>query len=227
MRAVVVFKRRIVALPFVIALTLPSIAASRVPNQGPVPCQPCSDCTDDSGPRIVHVRMYNQTRLDASVFANILEVTNHIWAPYGVSIEPGTGLDAVTVVVSSGTMRGATDDGPIAVGDTLFTEGHATPYIHLWLGAAELLAQSSHSDGQSFTTKARGERDAILLRMLGVALAHELGHYLLDSADHSSGGLLRQTLATHEMQQPNPAHLRLTRKQQQLMCQRPDGSVPQ
>jgi hypothetical protein len=51
----------------------------------------------------------------------------------------------------------------------------------------------------------------------------ELGHYLLDTADHSPGGLLRQTLATHEMEQPDPAHLRLTRKQQQLMCAKGHG----
>ena len=62
------------------------------------------------------------------------------------------------------------------------------------------------------------ERDAILSRMLGVALAHELGHYLLDSAHHSSAGLLRQTMAAHEMEQPNPSHLRLSRKEQLLMC---------
>jgi hypothetical protein len=222
----VAFKRRM-ALPLIIALTLPSIAASGVPNQGPIPCQPCSDCSDDSGPRIVHVRLYNQTRLDESVFANILEVSNRIWEPYGVGIETGTSLDAVTVVVSGGTMRRSTDGAPIAVGDTIFTEGHATPYIHLWLGAAEVLARNSESDGQPFTMKPPVERDAVLLRMLGVALAHELGHYLLDTSHHSSAGLLRQTMAARDMEQADPAHLRLTRKEQQLMCQKPDRSVPQ
>ena len=221
------FKARIVALPFVMATTLPAVAVARVPNQGSILCRPCSDCSDDSGPRIVHVRMYNQTRLRESVFANILEVSNRIWAPYGISIEPGTDSDAITVVVSGGTMRGAIDGSPIAVGDTLFTQGHATPYIHLWLGGAESLARNSGSDGQSFTMKPPMERDAILLRMLGVALAHELGHYLLDSADHSAGGLLRPTLATREMEQPDPAHLRLTRKQVLQMCQRPGAAVVQ
>jgi hypothetical protein len=166
--------------------------------------------------------MYNQTRLNESVFAAILEVTNSIWAPYGLSVEPATSADAITVVVSGATMRGQADAEPIPVGDTLFTKRHATPYIHLWLGAAELLAHNSDIDGQPFAMKPPAERDAILLRMLGVALAHELGHYLLDSAVHSSAGLLRGTLPAREMEQPNPAHLRLTRKQQQLMC----ASVP-
>ena len=221
------FKCRIVALPLVVALTRPLIAASPVPHQAPVPCQPCLDCSDDAGPRVVRVRLYNQTRLNESVFGDILKIANRIWEPYGISVESATSTDAITVVVSAGTLHGAVNGAPLAIGDTLFTQGHATPYIHLWLGAAELLARNSQSDGQSFAMKPPLERDAILLRMLGVALAHELGHYLLDTAAHSSGGLLRQTLAAHEMEEPDPAHLRLTRKQQQLMCQRPGTPVPE
>jgi hypothetical protein len=223
----VAFSNRTVAFPLIVALTLPLIAASPVVDQSTIPCQPCAECTDDAGPRIVRIRIYNQTRMDESAFVNILEVTNRIWAPYGVSVEATTALDAVTVVVSAGTMHGTVDDAPIAVGDTLFTQGHATPYIHLWLGAAELLARNSQGDGQSFTLKPAAERDAILLRMLGVALAHEVGHYLLDSSHHSSAGLLQQTMAAREMEQPNPAHLRLSRKELQMMCQRPERSVPQ
>jgi len=165
--------------------------------------------------------------MDESVFASILEVANRIWTPYGVSVETTTSLEAITVVVSAGTMPGTIDAAPLAVGDTLFTQGHATPYIHLWLGAAEVLARSSQADGQPFTLKPPAERDAILLRMLGVALAHELGHYLLDTARHSTAGLLRQTMAARDMEHPDPAHLRLSRKELQLMCERPERPVPQ
>lgn len=220
------FASRIVAVPWIVALTLPLIAASPLPEQSPVPCQPCVECTDDAGPRVVRLRMYNQTRMDESVFVNILEVTNRIWTPYGVSVEATTSLDAITVVVSGGTMPGTDAVAPVAIGDTLFTQGHATPYIHLWLGAAELLARNSQSEGQPFTMKPTAERDAILLRMLGVALAHELGHYLLDTSHHSPGGLLRETMAARDMEKADPAHLRLSRKEVQMMCQRPEGSGP-
>jgi hypothetical protein len=158
--------------------------------------------------------------LDNGVFGSILEVANSIWAPYGITVEAGTTSDAVTVVLSGGTLHGFAET-PIAVGDTLFTQGHATPYIHLWLGAAERLAHGSDTSGLLFTSRPPLERDAILVRMLGVALAHELGHYLLDSADHSSGGLLRSTMTARELEEANPARFRLTRKQQQLMCERP------
>ena len=214
------FNARIVALPVIVSLTLPLIAASRVPDQNSIPCQPCAECTDDAGPRLVRLRIYNQTQMEESAFASILDVANRIWAAYGVSVEAATSLDAITVVVSPGTMH-STDAVPIAVGDTLFTQGHATPYIHLWLGAAEVLARNSEGDGQPFTMKPVAERNAILLRMLGVALAHELGHYLLDTSHHSPAGLLRPTLEAREMEEPNPAHLRLSRKELQMMCQRP------
>jgi hypothetical protein len=223
----VAFNHRIIALPLVVALTLPLIAASRVPDQRSIPCQPCVECTDDAGPRVVRVKMYNQTRFNQSMFSNILAVTNSIWAQYGITVETSTDSDAVAVVVSNRALSQAGDAGPIPVGDTLFTEGHATPYIRLWLGSAELLATSSDAAGQSFTMKPIAERDAILQRMLGVALAHEIGHFLLDTSQHSSIGLLQATIAAREMEQPNPAHLRLSRKELQMMCQRPERAVPQ
>jgi hypothetical protein len=223
----VAFKDLIVALPMVVVLTVPLVAASPVSDHSTIPCQPCVECTDDAGPLVVRLKMYNQTRMDESVFANILEVANTIWAPYGISVEATNSVDAITVVLSAGTMHGTVDAAPIPVGDTLFTQGHATPYIHLWLGAAELLARNSEREGQPFIMKPAVERNAILLRMLGVALAHELGHYLLDTSHHSSAGLLQSTMAAREMEQPNLAHLRLSRKELQMMCQRPDRAVPQ
>jgi hypothetical protein len=54
--------------------------------------------------------------------------------------------------------------------------------------------------------------------MMGVALAHELGHYLLDTTHHSTAGLLRESLSVSDLAHPNPAHLRLTDKQQRRIC---------
>ena len=136
----------------------------------------------------------------------------------GVTIEPSTRADAVTVVLSRGATAGATDFRPSVLGDTLFTDGHATPYIHLWPANAEALAIGSEIGGRPFTFLARTERDAILLRMLGVALAHELAHYLLDTSSHAAGGLLRNPIGVNELASADPAHLRLSRQQQRLIC---------
>jgi hypothetical protein len=73
-------------------------------------------------------------------------------------------------------------------------------------------------DGRPFTSRPPDERNAIVVRMLGVALAHELAHYLLDTANHSAVGLLRATISVNDLASPRPDHLRLSTKQQQLIC---------
>jgi hypothetical protein len=214
-------------LPFIVTLAAPSVAAS-TPAGEAAPCAACADCTSAASvSRVVHVRMFNQTRLNAAMAETILDIANRIWAPYGVSIEQSRDADAITLVVSAGTMRRDSGDPSIAVGDTLFTKGHATPYMHLWLGAAIQLAENSEADGRPFSSRPETDQHAILVRILGVALAHELGHFLLDTARHSSEGLLRSMLPVRDLQFLDPSHLRLTRQQQLAMCQVPAGAVPQ
>lgn len=156
--------------------------------------------------------------MKANDLADILTIANQIWAPYGVVMEVGTGGDAIKIIVSSHLMRADSSPAPVPLGDTLFSDGHATPYMHLWLGAAERLASSSEIDRRTFASRSLAERDSILRRILGVALAHELGHYLLDSARHSSAGLLRETLGIEDLARPTQGHLRLTNEQQRLIC---------
>jgi hypothetical protein len=100
----------------------------------------------------------------------------------------------------------------------LFSRHHATPYIHLWRGAAEAVADATPIKGTLFSARPREERDAILLRMMGVALAHELAHYLLDTEKHSRRGLLRESLTARDLQHPEVTRLDLSRTQQWLMC---------
>jgi hypothetical protein len=206
---------------FVTLLAVNAIAATPLRKAAPSPCQACIACgSETEHSRSVHVWWFNQSRMQTSDLADILTVANRIWMPYGVSIEAGAGADAIKIIVSGHLMRPDSSPAPVPIGDTLFTNGHATPYIHLWLGAAERLASSSEIDGRTFTSRSLDQRDSILRRILGVALAHELGHYLLDTASHSSAGLLRETLGIDDLARPMPGHLRLTDAQQQLMCGR-------
>jgi hypothetical protein len=181
----------------------------------------CASQPDHS--RVVHLWLFNQTRMDDGTLAEIVGVANRIWMPYGLAIEPGQGPDAIKIVVSPGMMPSPTTAPGWALGDTLFTEGHASPYIHLWRGAAEALAMNSEIEGRTFTSRPIVERDRILVHMLAVALAHELGHYLLDSSRHSTAGLLRATIEVNDLAYPQPSHLRLTSEQRRRIClTRPD-----
>ena len=156
--------------------------------------------------------------MDQAGLTALLDVTNRIWLPYGVRIEPVTDVDAVALVVSEGQGASAFADVRAVLGETLFTRHHATPYIRLWLGAAQAAADASPVGGIAFSALRREERDAILRRMMGVALAHELAHYLLDTEKHSPRGLLRGALPVRDLQHPDVTRLELSWPQQGRLC---------
>jgi hypothetical protein len=216
------------ALPMMLLVCLAVPLSAAAPMREPIAgrCQDCSECAGEiPDPRVVGLKIYDQTDLTNVGIQRILATANRIWRPYRVSVEPATGPSAITVVISSAVTATATDLRPAVLGDTLFTNGHATPYIHLWPANAEALATGAEIEGLPFTARSRGERDLILTQMLGVALAHELAHYLLDTSAHSAAGLLRGTLGVNDLAFPKPGHLRLTHEQRQRIC--PGRSVTQ
>jgi hypothetical protein len=107
--------------------------------------------------------------------------------------------------------------GPTVLGTTLFVEGHAMGNIRLSLAAAEELADTGDMT-PPIRSRPPVDRDGILIRVLGVALAHELGHYLLDTPHHASEGLLQAVLSLRDMMEVKLPHLGLTDEQQQLVC---------
>jgi len=169
--------------------------------------------------RVVHVKIYNQSRLGEAALNTLIDVANRIWLPYGVSVEPvESPAGAVAVVVGAGQPEPVSRAGRPVLGDTLFHNGHATAYIRLWLGAAEAVASVKSAPGQVFSEVASDQRDAVLLQMMGVAFAHELGHYILDTGQHSARGLLRAAITVKELESPELTRLELTESQQRLMC---------
>jgi hypothetical protein len=214
-----VIKSIILAVPLIVCAVMPSSAASDARDHASSICRRCSDCGLESPPpKVVGVKMYNQPRISEASLGQILDITNHIWNAYGVSVEPSTSANAIAIVLSDRKHPAATDSGLSVLGDTLFTSGHAIPYIRLWMWNAEALAGASEIGGRPFIMRSREEPNAIVLQMMGVALAHELGHYLLDTTHHSAAGLLRETLSVSDLAYSNPAHLRLTDKQQRRIC---------
>jgi hypothetical protein len=196
-----------VLLPFV-PLFVPLLGGPAAATRG---CR-----ADVTAPRMVGIRVYSRSRLSEASLLALLDTANRVWRPYGVRIVPATDRDAVVVVVSDGTTQNMLI-GPAVLGSTLFVEGHAMPNIALSLGAAEGLAATMDLT-PSFDSRPAADRDAILLRMLGVALAHEMGHYLMDTARHSREGLLQSAISPHDLQAVELSHLGLTDEQRRLVC---------
>jgi hypothetical protein len=219
------FRSVALALPLLACLAGPVSGASTDRARTAPPCQDCSEC-EGAQPKVVGLKIYNQPAISDADVNRILQMANQLWNRYGVTIEPSTRAGAIAVILASRPTAGATDSRPAVLGDTLFSNGHATPYIRLWPANAEALATESEINGRPFTSLSRVERDAILLRMLGVALAHELAHYLLDTSSHAAGGLLRNPMGVNELASAVPSHLRLSRQQQQLICRERWTEIP-
>jgi len=122
---------------------------------------------------------------------------NEIWAPYGVTLEglvepcktPGDGPMLKVRVRKMENVR------PVGIprgtlGNIYFVAGKPTTIIDLWADEAiRVMAGSQMSFGQGMTDpRVRHEMG----RLLGRSLAHELGHYLLESRVHTERGLMRR-----------------------------------
>lgn len=178
-------------------------------------------CTEHHANRVLSVRIYNQTTLTPAGVESIVEVANQLWARYGVSLDLNPGPDEIAVVLQAGSSSVLSHREPTVLGSTLFSEGHATPYIHLSMDHSEAVAVDLHLDGPPFMDRPQPQRLAILARILGVALAHELGHYVLDTPDHAPDGLLQKSLKPRDFVEADPVLLRLTIDQQQRLCPAP------
>ena len=121
----------------------------------------------------------------------LIEEATEIWRATGVAIDwqPGGGVcepgRCVRAMVVRGRARERTDQAR-TVGELVRLEG----------GGAALLV--SVDEGERIVRAAPGQRPRVALlegdplgTVLGRAVAHELGHYLLDTGTHASRGLMR------------------------------------
>jgi hypothetical protein len=67
------------------------------------------------------------------------------------------------------------------------------------------------------------QRDTLLARAMGRALAHELGHYLLASTAHTEGGLMKAVLTAVELFMPDSRGFRIEAEQRGLVAARLRG----
>lgn len=167
----------------------------------------------------VPITIYNGSHMPDGDLDAVLQRASGLWEPYGITLV-AVHEHGVRVIVADGLSdESRSNPSRMILGTTMFTDGHANPYIHLWVGAAEQLLEF---DGvRPASTLTLVEHAAALQPILGVALAHELGHYLLDTPRHAHDGLLNDVVSVHDFQHPTFEHLRLTAGQQHTLCATP------
>jgi hypothetical protein len=173
---------------------------------------------------VLPMHLDNQTRLRPQDLEVIAGIADAVWRRYQVRVVlAGFAAAALRVTVVDKSSPQAGTQGPIPVASIVFDQGHATPTIYLWLGSAERLAASRPGE-RNFSDLPTNRQNLLVSRILGASLAHEIGHYLLDSAAHSTRGLLRATIPTLEMLDPRLQDLGLDDQQIASLCEKAAGA---
>jgi hypothetical protein len=188
---------------------------------------PTSSCLDTARPAVSTVILHLADRVDLASEARdeMMREAAYPWRKIGVdvrwSLDPprlGDGHAHVSVTV----MRDVSPDGvAIAAGSTrrgrlasiLFVDGKPTTLIR-----ADLLEVERQLDGMRVNDEAFGRLAPMLRhrlegRVLGRAIAHELGHFLFASADHTPFGLMRAIHRTDHLLAPSHEPFRVVAPQ--------------
>jgi hypothetical protein len=173
----------------------------------------CSEIAD--GPRQLRVRM-PEVGMDADVLALVRAEVDAIWRQYAIDIvweerwtpgkpAPDLWVQYVDIILPSKSVRGSS-----AVAWIPFSNGQPLPYVRVSKPvAAALLKTRSWFDGRPITSATEDVRRQALGRIIGRAIAHEVGHFLLSSPVHASRGLMRAALDPQHMVNPGTGHFKL------------------
>jgi hypothetical protein len=141
-----------------------------------------------------------------------------LWRDYGVDIiwegrwderaagsKPDLFVYFVDRELHEGPHRGAS-----AVAWIVFFDGVPGPVINVSVAAADrLLKNTPWLDGRPMRLAPQNLQDQLISTMIGRALAHEIGHYLLASTTHASDGLMRPMITPAEFVRIGRKHLKL------------------
>jgi hypothetical protein len=173
----------------------------------------CSEIAE--GPRQLRVRM-PEDGMKAAVLALVRAEVTAIWRQYGVEIvweeqwtlekpKPDLWVQFVDVALMSKNVKGAP-----AVAWIPFSSGMPLPYVRVSKpNATALLKTRSWYDDRPLSDATEDLRNQALGRIIGRALAHEIGHFLLAAPVHSSNGLMRASLDPEHLVGPGTEHFKL------------------
>ena len=146
-----------------------------------------------SEPRVPVVLVFEGRSLTAPIATTAIKEAEGIWARYGVDVRSGNaadsvGPDAVKLTVKIITRR----DVHVAInalGSIAFVDDSPEPVIQMYSDAISELTDASTLP--AYANQASPLHDVVIGRVLGRALAHEIGHYLLRQRQHTVSGLMR------------------------------------
>jgi hypothetical protein len=159
--------------------------------------------------------------LTAATLRRIGEEVAGIWRPYvdvalqaADSLTPPRADDSLRLVLTDRRSNGRTVPG---LGWIDFVDGEPAKTITVSVTAAHDMAARGRWAGRSLSVLPAGVGETFLVRTLGRAVAHEVGHYLLRSTDHTVRGLMRPTLSVDEIMGRSGQQYRLLPAEEALL----------
>jgi hypothetical protein len=176
----------------------------------------------------------------------LLAETDAVWRGTGISFlwqrDSLAGVASISAAARLASVQGRPESpsfGPSTLHVTIGHDKHHVVEAHLPLGwivfddpttpqqeisvsydnAMTLLERSSGVVGV-MATMPRLQRETLLARAMGRALAHELGHYLSASKAHSKAGLMRAVQTAFELFSNERSQFRVTRPDRERMLAR-------
>jgi hypothetical protein len=142
-----------------------------------------------------------------------LQEADAIWRSNGVAVlwqtsEDTAGSTEASLSVMFDDGKSTLKDSVGTLGTIVFAGGVPLPYIRLsYSNALELLRERY---GGALNQMTLAERRRHVSRALGRALAHELGHYMLASREHTAHGLMKALQTTGDLFGPSRRPFELT-----------------
>jgi hypothetical protein len=175
----------------------------------------CTESLND--PQKLRVRWVPAAGITDAVVAQAKAEIETIWQRYQVEIvwEPhwspasGATIPDLFVQFVEGFAPTKTDH---AIAWIPFAHGGPLPYVRVSRPAAlRLLATKSWFDDRNLTYASPEIQDMALGRILGRALAHEIGHFLIGAPGHAKNGLMRAVIDPGTFTHPGRSYFKLER----------------
>ncbi len=161
------------------------------------------------------------TSVSSSIVSYAIEETQALFRAAGIGFiwrRNERSLGALRVVIT--TEPGPIRDGSTPLGWVLFENGEPSREIHLSYDNALRFLELSQEVVGIVRHKTIAERERLLGRAMGRALAHELGHYLLATKQHTAKGLLKGSRTAQEFFSTDRSAFSMDPAERQLIAAR-------
>jgi hypothetical protein len=184
------------------------------------------------------VTVVSAGEIPSRLVAAVLAEADTIWRPGGVTfswrrVPPVQATSPLnerapylsnTLHLTIGDERGRGRDGRLPLGWIVFDDV-TVPQQEIYLSHANAQAMMDSAAGVVgiVNQMPQSQRETLLARAMGRALAHELGHYLLASKAHTERGLMKAVLTAVELFQPGNGAFRIEPAQRRAVAARLRG----